>query len=44
MVTQEYNHVEQEQEVLEVRPTVAGGAEEDDYIDEMVLVQVQVQM
>ena len=42
MVTQEYNHVEQEQEELEVKPIVAGGAEEDYHIDEQVQVQVQV--
>ena len=40
MVIQKYNHVEQEQEEPEVRPIVAGGAEEDDHIDEQVQVQV----
>ena len=44
MVTEAYTHVEQEQEVSEVRPTVAGGAEEGDHIDEMVQVQVLMQV
>ena len=34
------DHVEQEQKELEVRPTVAGDAEEDGHIDEQVQGQV----
>ena len=36
----DHDHMEQEQEVLEVKPTVAGDVQEDDYIDEQVQVQV----
>ena len=40
MVTKVYNHVEQEQEVLEVRPTVA----EDAVANVHIVGQVQVQV
>ena len=46
MVMIDHDHVEQEQEVLEVKPTVVGDVEGDVHIDGIVvvLVQVQVQM
>ena len=44
MVIIDHNHVEQEQEVLKVKPTVAGDVEGDVYIDGIVVVLVLVQV
>ena len=43
MVMIDHDHVKQEQEVLEVKPTVAGDVQEDVYIDGILVVLVQVQ-
>ena len=44
MVMIDHDHVEQEQEVLEVKPTVVGDVEGDVHIDGIVVVLVQVQV
>ena len=44
MVMIDHDHVEQEQDVLEVKPTVAEDVQEDFHIDGIQVVQVQVQV